>query len=162
MLLALIIGICFCLLLMTFSYKYYARLRFFLATERWLGGMELNINFLQKDVLSILNAQKETRSITFESMLKSYKTLLNDNDKKKFYESINNLNYVNDEDKERLYDYFSMLGHSDCDTQTQSTRALVEYVKSRIILCRQEINQKALVIQKLSIILGLVVFILLV
>ena len=159
---ALLIGVGVCFVVMCFSYKYYARLNFFLSMENLLNGMKVNISFLQKDILSILETNKSKRSATFDDLLYKYKQFLQDNDTDKFGKNIKSLNNLNSEEQEHMLQYFLTLGHSDCNTQTSATQVLTEYVAKRVECCRQDIKQKAMIIQKLSIIVGLAVFILLV
>ena len=163
---SVIIGLLFSLLstgiIVSFSFPYYAKQKFFIAFNQFLQKVNVNTNFFQDNIHSLISDPNYNYdSHIFGDVIKEYQSYLNVNDKKSFLNKIDKLKMLNVNDKLQIGQFFVGLGHCDCETQTKTTNAVCEYIKERLDDANNEVRTKAILIQKLGIIAGLVVFILL-
>ena len=158
---AVIVGILASFCVMLFSYKYYVRKNFFLALSRFLDEIELNLSFL-KDDLHKLTKNFSSNSLKFDDVLKAYESFLDTSNNAEFETKILSFTFLNDDEKQKVLDYFKKLGRSDCSTQNDLTKAMQKYVLEKMDVCKSDVSKKANLVQKLSVIFGLFVIILLV
>jgi len=158
--LSLLFGVLTALCIMSFALPYYKRQKFFVAFNQFLDNISLNTSFFQNDLHTIIN-QTSKYSGTFEQVIKAYNHYLSTNDQSILNNEIQQITSIDTNDKMQLTQFLVSLGKSDCETQASNTKLAMQYVKDRLEQTRQEISNKAVLIQKLGIIAGLVVFVLL-
>ena len=159
--LSLLLGTLTCLVVMLFSYKYYSKGRFFNAFNVLLQSISTNTQFLQDDIIKVIQNHPKTSNSIYNSIIDNYIKFLKTNGKQEFAQNIDSITELSALDKEKLVLFFNDLGHTDCDTQLNNIKSLQKYISTRIEETKQDIKTKAIIIQKLSIVLGIAVFILL-
>lgn len=155
-LIAVLSSIC----VINFSMQYYARQKFFIGLNGFLQNLNTNVAFLQNNIHQVI-AKNDTNSMAFNNILHYYDNFLLTKDDKTFKEQINKEKLISQNDKTQLIEYFLFLGHGDCEAQTQKTNAFLQYTKQRKEEIDNDVRTKAILIQKLGIIAGLMIFILL-
>lgn len=160
-LISLIISILSGLVVMSFSHKYYNKAKFFNAFNVFLQTVCTNTQFFQDDIKKIISNTPQNSSTPYNTIINSYLQFLTDNNKQTLLQSINSLTELSALDKEKICLFFYELGHTDNTTQLNSIQALQKHIAERIQETKQEINTKAVLIQKLGIVLGMAIFILL-
>ncbi|MBQ7602673.1 MAG: hypothetical protein IJU58_00800 [Clostridia bacterium] len=144
----------------SFSIKYYARQKFFVELNDFLQNLNTNVAFLQNNIHQVI-AKSNTNSLIFNNILQSYDKFLSTKDEKVFNTEINQEKLILQSDRSQLIEYLLFLGHADCETQTFKTNAFLQYTKQRKEEVDNDVHTKAILIQKLGIIAGLMIFILL-
>lgn len=160
-LISLIISILSGLVVMSFSHKYYNKAKFFNAFNVFLQTVCTNTQFFQDDIKKIINAMPQNNNASYNALINSYLKFLSENDRQKLSQNISTLTELSALDKEKICLFFYELGHTDNTTQLNSIQALQKHIAERIQETKQEINTKAVLIQKLGIVLGMAIFILL-
>ena len=145
---------------LSFCLPYYSKQKFFMALKQFLQAVDINVCFLQNNIHNIISTSKFNNT-DFQHIIKSYQNYLLTKDEQIFLNDINKIGILSDDDKTYISNYFLTLGHTDCDTQTSNTKTIKQYIEQRLNNANEDIQTKAMLIQKLAIIAGLVVFILL-
>ncbi len=160
-LISLTISILGGLVVVSFSYKYYNKAKFFNAFNVFLQTIYANMQFFQDDIKKIINTMPQNNNTSYNTLVNSYLKFLAENDRQKLAQNISALTELSALDKEKICLFFYELGHTDNTTQLNSIQALQKHIAERIQETKQEINTKAVLIQKLGIVLGMAIFILL-
>ena len=141
------------------SKKYYNRLNFFLSFDDFLSELGLNFGFLQDEIPKLIG--KTYNSSHFNKIMESFKEFVKLNDCNKLKTQIGEIALIKNEEKEKIFGFFYTLGRSDLETQRNLTRTFKLYIQDKIILSKQDVDKKGTLIQKLSVIAGMFVVILL-
>lgn len=159
--LAIAIGACSSFVMILFSQKYYARKNFFDSFLSFLEEISLNLSFLKNDLPKLLS-EFRSNSQNFKDILDAYILYLSTNDEEAFKSSIYAQGGLKQEEQIKIIDYFLRLGRTDCKTQEELTKTLITYVLEKLNVCKKDIASKCTLIQKLGIVFGIVVVILLI
>ena len=158
--LALCFGVLSTIVLMLFSVKYYLINSFYLSLVSFLDNVKLNLNFIQLNIHELINKENYNNYV-FQKLLNDYQSYLNTKDEKNFAVSVKSIKFLSVQENETILNYFLKLGHSDSETETRLTDNFLIYANEKLMLSKQNVNKKAILIQKLAIILGVAVTIIL-
>ena len=159
--LSILFGVLASFVCMMSSYKYYAKYNFFLSLNEFLNDIKVNLTFLKNENDKVLSKNtKQSQGVS--NLILWYKDFLSTKDEAGFCQKVENIRHINNEDKQTICKYFCMFGRNDCQTEKNINEKMLDYVNKRLDETKEEIHQKAVLIQKLSIILGIVVIILLI
>ncbi len=143
-----------------YSKKYYKRKRFYGDLLSFCNNLKLNINFFQKDLLSIFEDAKFTDP-NLIALLDITKKTLRENgciDLKDWEKECNLLSVL---EKNQIKCFFEKFGRVDCSTEFENIKKFEEYINHKIDMCSKEYTSKGKLYFSLSIMGGIATFIIL-
>ena len=154
-----IIGCCASFLIWFRSKKFYDRLKFFEDFKNFLDNLNINFSFLQDELPKVI--ENYNNLTQFGILISSFKNYLQNMNVDSFLIEIKAIPNLKNEEQEKISDFFCQLGRSDVNTQKTLISSTKSYVENVVNCCREEVNKKATLIQKLGVVVGLVVVIML-
>ncbi|MDD3831939.1 MAG: stage III sporulation protein AB [Clostridia bacterium] len=149
----IVMGSC---VLLGFMYasKYVDAEKFFYSFSMFCQQFSANLGYQQHTIDQILsqgNYSKHFVDCALISMSSNQST-----------ERLHTIRFLNDTDKGYIQDFFASIGRSDAQTQAVQLQFFSTYASQRLIECQQESKNKGKMSQKLGIIVGLLLCILII
>lgn len=158
--LAFCFGVIAAIVLMLFSVKYYSKNAFYLSMINFLEDVKLNLSFSQNNIHELI-AKESNGNYVFHHILIAYQAFLTSKEESPFISFVKSIKFLTNEEQNAIVNYFLKLGHSDLGTENKLNDGFLAYSAEKLEISKQNINKKAILIQKLAIVLGLAVTIIL-